>query len=184
MQSSAEEAAAEAPAPEGQAVLSAGPGTVGTAAADAASVTAAENAQPADAGAAAAPVTAAAESAQPAAPAQETAAPASLARPQEGVDPVSYTVESTVLKASPLIGVAAGQVLSPSEINVSRPEDYTQVLAIRGVRAFSTGLVFCCLTNMLRSCYQGTGRVRIREVGEATRKDRLPLVAELFIRSR
>ena len=31
---------------------------------------------------------------------------------------------------------------------------------------------------------RGTGRVRIREVGEATRKDRLPLVTELFIRSR
>ena len=61
----------------------------------------------------------------------ETAAPASLARPEEGPDPVSYTVESTVLKASPLIGVAAGQVLSPSEINVSKPEDYTQILAIK-----------------------------------------------------
>ena len=118
--------AADAPAPEGQAVLSEGPGTAETAAAaEAASATAAENAQTA-----AAPVTAA-ESAQTAAAAQETAAPASLARPQQGEDPVSYTVESTVLKASPLIGVPAGEVLSPSEVDVSKPENYTQILAIK-----------------------------------------------------
>jgi len=31
---------------------------------------------------------------------------------------------------------------------------------------------------------RGTGRVKIREIGEATRKDRLPVTAELFISSR
>ena len=57
--------------------------------------------------------------------------PASLARPQQGEDPVKYTVESTVLKASPLIGVPAGEVLSPSEVDVSKPENYTQIQAIK-----------------------------------------------------
>ena len=53
----------------------------------------------------------------------------------------------------------------------------SQALAIRGVRAFSTGLVFCCLTNMLRSCYQGTGRVRMMETISVMDNALLPVLA-------
>ena len=120
------EQAAEAAAPSGQAELSAAPGTAETAATETAA--AAETTTVTETSAAPAETTATSAAA---AENTQTAAPASLARPEEGPDPVSYTVESTVLKASPLIGVAAGQVLSPSEINVSRPEDYTQILAIK-----------------------------------------------------
>lgn len=38
-----------------------------------------------------------------------------------------------------------------------------QGMAIRGLRIYSTALVFCCLNSMLRSCYQGTGRVYMME---------------------
>ena len=120
------EQAAEAAAPSGQAELSAAPGTAETAATETAA--AAETTTVTETSAAPAETTAASAAA---AENTQTAAPASLARPEEGPDPVSYTVESTVLKASPLIGVAAGQVLSPSEINVSKPEDYTQILSIK-----------------------------------------------------
>ena len=126
------EQAAEAAAPSGQAELSAAPGTAETAATETAA--AAETTTVTETSAATETAAASAETTAASAAAAEntqTAAPASLARPEEGPDPVSYTVESTVLKASPLIGVAAGQVLSPSEINVSRPEDYTQILAIK-----------------------------------------------------
>ncbi len=39
----------------------------------------------------------------------------------------------------------------------------SQSMAIRGLRVFSAGLTFCCLSNVLRNCYQGTGRVRMME---------------------
>ena len=59
----------------------------------------------------------------------------------------------------------------------------SQDMAIRGVRLFSTGLVFCCLTNALRNCYQGTGRVRMMEVISVLDNALLPtLFAFLFSR--
>ena len=36
-----------------------------------------------------------------------------------------------MLKSSPLVGIPAGQVLSPSEVDASRPEAYTQILALK-----------------------------------------------------
>lgn len=57
----------------------------------------------------------------------------------------------------------------------------SQVLAIRGVRAFSTGLVFCCLTNMLRSCYQGTGRVHMMEIISVLDNALLPVLTAFVL---
>ena len=59
----------------------------------------------------------------------------------------------------------------------------SQTLAIRGVRVFSTGLMFCCLSNALRNCYQGTGRVRMMEVITVTANALLP-IATAFLFSR
>lgn len=60
----------------------------------------------------------------------------------------------------------------------------SRAMAMRGVRLFSTGLVFCCLTNALRNCYQGTGRVRMMEVISVLDNALLPtLFAFLFSRA-
>ncbi len=40
----------------------------------------------------------------------------------------------------------------------------SKALAIPGLRMFALGLIPCCLSNGLRNCYQGTGRVRLMEV--------------------
>ena len=39
-----------------------------------------------------------------------------------------------------------------------------QTMAIQGLRIFALGMVSCCVSNMLRNCYQGTGRVRMMEM--------------------
>ena len=40
----------------------------------------------------------------------------------------------------------------------------TQTMAIAGLRLYALGLTPCCVSNALRNCYQGTGRVRTMEV--------------------
>ena len=57
----------------------------------------------------------------------------------------------------------------------------SQSLAIQGLRVFSTGLTFCCMSNVLRSCYQGTGRVQMMEAISVLDNAVLPvLTAFLF----
>ena len=56
-------------------------------------------------------------------------------------------------------------------------------MAIRGLRCFSLGLFFCCLTNALRSCYQGTGRVGLMEIISVADNAVLP-IGTAFVLSR
>jgi len=51
------------------------------------------------------------------------------------------------------------------------------------LRCFSLGLAFCCLTNALRSCYQGTGRVSLMGVISVVDNAVLP-IATAFLFSR
>lgn len=55
----------------------------------------------------------------------------------------------------------------------------SQTMAIRGLRTFALGLPFCCLSNALRSCYQGTGRVRRMEVISVMANAAVPILAAL-----
>ncbi|MDO4865206.1 MAG: MATE family efflux transporter [Clostridia bacterium] len=55
----------------------------------------------------------------------------------------------------------------------------SQAMAARGLRTFSTGLAFCCLTNVLRSSYQGTGRVHRMEAISVLDNAVLPILAAL-----
>ena len=57
----------------------------------------------------------------------------------------------------------------------------SQAMAVRGLRAFSIGLAFCCLSNALRSCYQGTGRVRRMEAICVLDNAVLPILAALAL---
>ncbi len=60
----------------------------------------------------------------------------------------------------------------------------SQAMAIRGLRLFSTGLTLCCLTYALRSCYQGTGHVRMMEAISVLGNAALPVLAGwLFTRA-
>ncbi len=39
-----------------------------------------------------------------------------------------------------------------------------QTMAIQGLRLFALGMIPCCVSNSLRNCYQGTGRVHMMEI--------------------
>ena len=56
-----------------------------------------------------------------------------------------------------------------------------QALAVQGLRAFSMGLTFCCLSNVLRSCYQGTGRVRMMEAISVLDNALLPVLSAFLL---
>ncbi|MBR2571362.1 MAG: ATP-binding protein [Clostridia bacterium] len=56
-----------------------------------------------------------------------------------------------------------------------------QSMAVRGLRIFSAGLVFCCLNNALKSSYQGTGRVRLMEVISVAENALLPILAAFLL---
>ena len=50
-----------------------------------------------------------------------------------------------------------------------------------GLRLFALGLIPCCVSNALRSCYQGTGRVRLMEVICVLANALLPSLAALAL---
>ena len=54
-------------------------------------------------------------------------------------------------------------------------------MAVRGLRTFSLGLSFCCLTTVLRNCYQGTGRVHRMEAISVLDNAVLPILAALAL---
>ena len=56
-------------------------------------------------------------------------------------------------------------------------------MAVAGLRIFSTGLVFCCLNNVLRSCYQGTGRVGLMETVSVLENAVLPVLTAVLLSS-
>ena len=57
----------------------------------------------------------------------------------------------------------------------------SQSMAVRGLRIFSPGLMFCCLNNTMRSCYQGTGRVRMMEVISVIENAVLPILIAFLL---
>ncbi len=57
----------------------------------------------------------------------------------------------------------------------------SQTLAIAGLRLFAMGLIPCCMSNALRNCYQGTGRVFMMEVICAMANAVLPTLAALLM---
>ena len=56
----------------------------------------------------------------------------------------------------------------------------SQTLAIQGLRIYALGLTFCCLSNVLRNCYQGTGRVRMMEAISVCANGALPILTALL----
>ena len=59
--------------------------------------------------------------------------------------------------------------------------DEAQAMAISGLRIYLTGLSFCCMSNALRSCYQGTGRVRMMEVISILANFVLPVLSAFLL---
>ena len=57
----------------------------------------------------------------------------------------------------------------------------SQALAIEGLRLYALGLTPCCVSNALRNCYQGTGRVRTMEVICVVANAVLPTLAALLL---
>ena len=53
----------------------------------------------------------------------------------------------------------------------------SQAMAIQGLRIYATGLAFCCLSNALRSSYQGTGRVGLMETIAVADNAVLPILS-------
>ena len=59
----------------------------------------------------------------------------------------------------------------------------SQSMAIVGLRLFSIGLIPCCVSNALRNCYQGTGRVTMMEVICVLANAALPTLAAYVLGS-
>ena len=57
----------------------------------------------------------------------------------------------------------------------------SQSMAILGLRLYALGLIPCCLSNALRNCYQGTGRVRMMEVICVMANALLPTLAAVIL---
>ena len=57
----------------------------------------------------------------------------------------------------------------------------SQSMAMRGLRVYAAGLTFCCLSNVMRNCYQGTGRVRVMEAISVFANGLLPILAALLL---
>lgn len=92
-----------------------------------------------------------------------------------------------LMRASVVLGIAMMALLLAFarpcvELFIPDP-GASQVMAIRGLRLFSTGLAFCCMTYAMRSCHQGTGRVHMMEAISVLGNAVLPiLTAYLFTR--
>lgn len=73
-------------------------------------------------------------------------------------------------KYAVILGAGVGVLLAafaPVLVRIFLPgenEAIVRNMAIQGVRMFGLGLISCTLVNVLKSLYQGTGRVRITEV--------------------
>ena len=86
-----------------------------------------------------------------------------------------------LVRASVVLGVAVMALL----IVFARPcvqlfipnAGDSQAMAIRGLRLFSIGLVFCCLNAVLKNCYLGTGRVRLMECISVVDNALLPILS-------
>ena len=54
-------------------------------------------------------------------------------------------------------------------------------MAILGLRLFALGMIPCCVSNALRNCYQGTGRVHMMEAICVLANAALPILASLLL---
>ena len=54
-------------------------------------------------------------------------------------------------------------------------------MAILGLRLFALGMIPCCVSNALRNCYQGTGRVRMMEAICVLANAALPTLAAMLL---
>ena len=90
-----------------------------------------------------------------------------------------------VLRWAVVLGVAAMALMIPSArllASLFIPEaGESQAMAILGLRMFALGLVPCCMSNGLRNCYQGTGRVRMMEVICVMANAVMPTLAALLL---
>ena len=59
----------------------------------------------------------------------------------------------------------------------------SQQMAVYGLRVYSLGITCCCLNSALRSCYQGTGRVRRMELISALENGVMPVLMALMLSS-
>jgi len=59
----------------------------------------------------------------------------------------------------------------------------SQSIAVLGLRLFALGMIPCCVSNGLRNCYQGTGRVRMMEVICVLANAALPTLAAALLGS-
>ena len=92
---------------------------------------------------------------------------------------------STLARSSVVLGLAVTALL----MTFARPcvalfipsVGESQSLAIQGLRVFSTGLAFCCMSNILRSCYQGTGRVQMMEAISVLDNVLLPVLTAFLL---
>ena len=79
------------------------------------------------------------------------------------------------------LGLAVGALLAafaPAFIGLFIPEPgVTKDMAVTGLRLFALGLIPCCLNNVLKYLYQGTGRVGLTEVFSLAEGALLPVLA-------
>jgi len=59
----------------------------------------------------------------------------------------------------------------------------SQTMAITGLRLFAVGMIPCCVSNALRNCYQGTGRVHMMEIMCVLANAALPTLAAWLLGS-
>ncbi len=91
-----------------------------------------------------------------------------------------------IARAAAVLGAAAMALLlifAPACVRLFIPEaGASQRAAVFGLRAFSLGLIPCCLNNALKSSYQGTGRVGLMEILSLLENVTLPVAAALAAR--
>ncbi len=95
------------------------------------------------------------------------------------------TLLRTMVRSSVVLGLAVMALL----VVFARPcvelfipyAGESQSMAIHGLRIFSIGLAFCCLSNVLRSSYQGTGRVRMMETISVMANAILPILTAFLL---
>ena len=91
----------------------------------------------------------------------------------------------TLIKSSVILGIAVMALLmifSKQFVTFFIPHaTQSQDIAVHGLRIFALGVMFCCLTNTLRSSYQGIGRVLTMEVISVTDNFLIPAVAAFYL---
>ena len=73
-------------------------------------------------------------------------------------------------------------IFAPACVSLFMPRaNDASAMAILGLRIFAPGLIFCCINNALRNCYQGTGKIKTMEVISVLETALLPLLAALVL---